>query len=43
MQDFLQQENGVQGLPGSQARPGWQQDSFFRASEDRQFSHHQAR
>ena len=37
MQDFLQQENGVRGLPGSQARPGWQQDSFFPASENSQF------
>ena len=35
MQDFLQQENGVLGLPGSPPLPGWQQDSFLAASEDR--------
>src|SRR4029078_3450468 len=35
MQDFLQQENGVLGLPGFLPLPGWQQDSFLPASEDR--------
>src|SRR6185369_5424176 len=35
MQDFLQQENGVPGLPGFSPLPGWQQDSFLPASEDR--------
>ena len=35
MQDFLQQENGVPGLPGFPPLPGWQQDSFLPASEDR--------
>jgi len=35
MQDFLQQENGVLGLPGFPPLPGWQQDSFLAASEDR--------
>jgi hypothetical protein len=34
MQDFLQQENGVVGLPGFPPLPGWQQDSFVPASED---------
>src|SRR5215213_11400976 len=37
MQEFLQQENGVQGLPGSQPPPGWQQECFIPASEDSQF------
>ena len=35
MQDFLQQENGVLGLPGISPLPGWQQDSFLPASEHR--------
>ena len=34
MQDFLQQENGVLGLPGISPLPGWQQDSLIQASED---------
>jgi hypothetical protein len=37
MQDFLQQENGVPGLPGFRPISGWQQDSFLPASEERQF------
>jgi len=37
MQEFLQQENGVPGLPGYQPPPGWQQESFIPASEDSQF------
>ena len=40
MQDFLQQENGVLDSPASEPFPDWQQDSFFPASEDRQFSHY---
>ena len=35
MQEFLQQENGVLGLRGFPPLPGWQQDSFLPASEDR--------
>src|SRR5829696_2856581 len=37
MQEFLQQENGVQGVPCSQPPPGWQQECFIPASEDSQF------
>ena len=37
MQDFLQQENGILRLPGFPRLSGWQQDSFFPASEDCQF------
>ena len=40
MQDFLQQENGILDLPGPAPPPGWQQDSFFPASDDSQFSHY---
>jgi uncharacterized protein CbrC (UPF0167 family) len=35
MQDFLQQENGGPGSPAFPALPGWQQESFLAASEDR--------
>jgi muconolactone delta-isomerase len=35
MQDFLQQKNGILGLPGFPPLPGWQQESFLPASEDR--------
>ena len=40
MQDFLQQENGVRGFRAFRPLPGWQQDSFVPASENRQFSHY---